>query len=73
MMNESKPRDGFYRDRETIARHVAAANKDVSNDPTAKRSEQTWETISAMAWRPAWSIRSRKGTLSVLLEWWKNR
>lgn len=73
MMNEDNPGDGFFREPNTIARRVAAANRDVSSDPTEKRSDETWETISGMAWRPAWSIRSRQGTLRVLLDWWKNR
>ncbi len=69
-MNKPEHDDGFLRDRQTIAHRVAAANRDVSEDPTEPRSEQTWETISAMAWRPAWSIRSRRGSLRALMDWW---
>ena len=65
--------DGFFRQKDTIARRVAAANREVQDDPEAKRSEQSWETISGMAWRPAWSIRSRRGTWRVLRDWWRER
>jgi len=34
---------------------------------------ENWEQIIGMAWRPAWSIRSRKGCLAPFIAWWKQR
>ena len=34
---------------------------------------ENWEQILGKAWRPAWSIRSRKGCLAPFIAWWKQR
>jgi len=34
---------------------------------------ENWEQVIEMAWRPAWSIRSRKGCLAPFITWWKRR
>ncbi|MGD2139446.1 MAG: hypothetical protein PVH25_03545 [Burkholderiales bacterium] len=36
-------------------------------------AQRQWEQVLKMAWRPAWSIRSRKGCLAPLIDWWKAR
>lgn len=64
-------RDGFYREPQTIAIKTARANQDIPDNPTEHRSDETWETITALAWRPAWSIRSRQGSLKALIQWWR--
>jgi hypothetical protein len=30
-----------------------------------------WEHVLRLAWRPAWSMRSRKGCLAPLADWWR--
>ena len=35
--------------------------------------EQQWDEIIRQAWRPAWSIRSRKGCLAPFITWWRER
>jgi hypothetical protein len=32
-----------------------------------------WEAVLERAWRPAWSIRSRKGCLAPIVTWWRKR
>ncbi len=32
-----------------------------------------WEAILERAWRPAWSIRSRRGCLAPFIAWWRER
>ncbi len=29
------------------------------------------DLMTELAWRPAWAIRSRRGALSALAQWWK--
>ena len=29
------------------------------------------DLMTELAWRPAWAIRSRRGVLSLLKQWWK--
>ncbi len=36
-------------------------------------SAQSWDTMTRLAWRPAWSIRSRRGALKPLIDWWRDR
>jgi hypothetical protein len=36
-------------------------------------SDHDWRQITRLAWVPAWRIRSRRGTLSLLLAWWRRR
>jgi len=35
--------------------------------------EERRDTISRLAWRPAWAIRSRRGTIRVLKEMFRSR
>ncbi len=35
--------------------------------------DQQWKAILERAWRPAWSIRSRKGCLEPVVAWWRRR
>jgi hypothetical protein len=35
--------------------------------------DQSWDTITRLAWRPAWSIRSRRGALKPLIDWWRKK
>lgn len=42
---------------------------DNKNLPTAGN----WEGILKLAWRPAWSMRSRKGCLAPFIAWLKRR
>lgn len=30
-----------------------------------------WDKVIALAWRPAWSIRSRRGVISLLAACWR--
>lgn len=32
-----------------------------------------WDAVTRLAWRPAWHIRSRRGTLALLISCWRNR
>jgi hypothetical protein len=32
-----------------------------------------WGLVLDAAWRPAWSIRSRRGALVPLIAWWRGR
>jgi len=34
-------------------------------------TERDWDRVIGLAWRPAWSMRSRKGCLAPLLAWWR--
>ena len=72
MHNTTEQDNGFYRDPNTIADRLtqALANTPDFNQP---HSEQDWETFTRLAWRPAWSIRSRQGCLKPIVEWWRNR
>jgi len=45
---------------------VDAARRDFTSD-------EQWRQVLRLAWRPAWSIRSRKGCLAPLIRWWKER
>jgi len=63
--------DGFYRGQRTIAAKVARANQETAQKLNERCSEETSESITALAWRPAWSIRSRRGSLKALTDWWR--
>ena len=59
------------------AKHYPHLNGDEVADrlkqlETAEDSERR-DIITDLAWRPAWAIRSRRGTLNVLKEWISNR
>ena len=32
-------------------------------------TRRDWERVLGLAWRPAWSMRSRKGSLALLASW----
>lgn len=36
-------------------------------------SPERLAAITALAWRPAWSIRNRVGCLAPLRDWWRAR
>ncbi len=36
-------------------------------------SPERLAAITALAWRPAWSIRNRVGCLAPLVDWWRER
>jgi len=38
---------------------------------TPSPSERDLEARTRLAWRPAWSIRNRQGTIALLLAWWR--
>ncbi|MGI9433591.1 MAG: hypothetical protein ACR2Q4_01970 [Geminicoccaceae bacterium] len=40
---------------------------------TGRISDDDLRQVAALAWRPAWSIRSRQGTFSLLVNWWRVR
>ncbi len=46
---------------------------DQSPDVGQPYASQSWDTITRLAWRPAWSIRSRRGALEPLIAWWRRR
>ena len=62
--------NGFFRDPETIATRLTRLQHEVPelNQP---HSDYHWETFTGLAWRPAWSIRSRSGCLAPILDWWR--
>lgn len=65
--------DGFYRDRDAVAKGAAQVNREGANKLGEPLSEEAWLAINHLSWRPAWSIRSRRGTLRLLLQWWRSR
>ncbi len=36
-------------------------------------SPERLAAITALAWRPAWSMRNRVGCLAPLADWWRER
>ncbi|HUU72156.1 MAG TPA: hypothetical protein VMW70_06000 [Burkholderiales bacterium] len=44
-----------------------------SNSDHSFPAGEQWEAVLARAWRPAWSIRSRKGCLAPFVAWWRQR
>ncbi len=32
-------------------------------------SDDVWRDVTRLAWRPAWGIRNRQGSVSLLLAW----
>ena len=47
----------------------------LTDPPDVGQSHQpeSWDTFTRLAWRPAWSIRSRRGALAPLIQWWRSR
>ncbi|MBX2886950.1 MAG: hypothetical protein KTR32_43785 [Granulosicoccus sp.] len=42
--------------------------RDMVDDLESQEGEARADTITRLAWRPAWAIRSRRGSLQVLRE-----
>ena len=40
-------------------------------DDVREISEENQRREIALAWRPAWSIRNRKGTIQLIVDWWR--
>lgn len=38
---------------------------------TKSPSEQDLRSMTKLAWRPAWSLRNRQGSLILMLAWWR--
>lgn len=36
-------------------------------------SDDDWQEMTRLAWRPAWGIRSRQGAISLLLAWFRKK
>ncbi len=36
-------------------------------------SDDVWREVTRLAWRPAWGLRNRQGSLSLLLAWYRQR
>jgi hypothetical protein len=34
-------------------------------------TDKQWQAIVKLAWRPAWSMRSRKGCFAPFIAWWR--
>lgn len=50
----------------------AGMENDPANDSKSPPAADL-EHILKMAWRPAWSMRSRRGSLAPFIDWWKHR
>jgi len=46
---------------------------DTDSNHSQAAAQQQWDEIVRLAWRPAWSIRSRKGCLAPFVSWWRQR
>ena len=62
----------FLRNPDTIANRLPAAIGEV-DDVDCRYSTQGWDTVTKLAWRPAWSIRSRRGSLKAIWTGWRDR
>ncbi len=36
-------------------------------------AEKQWQAIVKLAWRPAWSMRSRRGCFAPFIAWWRQQ
>lgn len=59
----------FLRGDEIIVEKAARAVVDAP-DVHQSHSDESWDTINGLAWRPAWSIRSRRGVGRFIRQWW---
>ena len=66
-----EPLDGFFRGQEAVAKATARVNREAENRLAEPLSKEAWNSINHLSWRPAWSIRSRRGTLGLLLKMWR--
>lgn len=64
--------EDFLRGSEAIVEKLTRA---LDNPPDVGQSHrpESWDTFTKLAWRPAWAIRSRRGSLAPLIEWWRQR
>ncbi len=40
---------------------------------TKPPSEHELQTRTRLAWRPAWSIRNRQGSVALIVAWWRHK
>lgn len=45
----------------------------VAKDWRKSRSDDDWREVTNLAWRPAWRIRSRRGTFALLRALFRQR
>jgi len=50
-----------------------AAARDAAAEPSGEAEALDWKRVMALSWRPAWSIRSRRGAWAAVRAFWRER
>ncbi|MGB7304546.1 MAG: hypothetical protein WBD13_09735 [Burkholderiaceae bacterium] len=72
MTADFKSKHGFVRGADSVARALVKLH-DGQADVSRETPQEQWRRVTELAWRPAWSIRSRRGSLRPLLHWLREK